>query len=269
MRKAGRVGVLLIALAAMAHVAGAGPELGLEGEIGIASAFVWRGLVLSDEPSLHPSASARLGGLSLNVWGHWGITDAAGDDDKRIDTTLDYTYETGRQSVSIGATGYTYYGNENHARSLKDTAEVFAGYGLDLPLLPLLTVHYDFVEHDGFYGSLALSESVRLRIRDLVLDIGVAVGAGDEDYIRSLFQLPPEPPEENDAEAEMPTIPEGPSVVDFVVSVAAPVRVGDLVEIEPGVKYMTVLDREIRDFLDASDRDVSELSCSVTLRAVF
>ena len=151
-------------------------------QVDLLSRYVWRGALLVDDPVLEPTVTVAYGGLSLEVWGNWDLTDANGSSGEltEIDITLDYThaFEGGGLpwSVSLGGVWYT-----SPSGWFEDTAEVYAGVAADVFLQPTLTVYlgaYGVYEGDGVFASLDLAHGVPLGCGSLDLGAGIAWGNG-------------------------------------------------------------------------------------------
>jgi hypothetical protein len=236
-------------------VASRAPAVDLGGEVDatVAGAYVWRGRVVNAEAVFQPSLTLRAGDLSANAWGTWNLTDVEDDaDDSRVDLTLDYCLTHGRQIYSAGAVAYLYLDSGDDAPA--DTYEAFIGYALDVPLLPAATLYYDFGEADGLYASLGLAHSLELSDR-VALDMALNAGGADEDYIRAVFG--------GDSELE------GSALVDFTARVELAVQAGKRLEVAPGVRFMTLMDAEIRDAQRAAGEDTNRFLATLRMAYVF
>jgi len=250
--------LLVVALSACCSSAYAElPKLGFEAEVDVVSAYVWRGLVINDEACIQPSLTVTTGDLSLNLWATWDLTDVEGSSEHtRVDGTLDYTTALGRHIVSAGLIGYLY--RDDPGGGSADTAELFAGYALDVVLLPSLSLYYD-IEKEGVYVSVAAAHSFELIDDRMALDLNLSLGVGDEHY-------------NNDAVgvfvADGGVVDYSPSesaLVDFTARVTLPIYVGERWLVTPGLKYATLLDSDIRDAIKEAGKEDDQFV--FTLRA--
>lgn len=227
-------------------------EVQLDGEVelGVASAFVWRGEVINDEPVIQPSVTLRAVGLMLNIWGTWDLTDVPDDSNHdRVDATLDYTHIWGRNLLSVGSIAYIYHDEPDSAN--RDTYEAYLGYTLDVPTLPSLAVYYDFGEIDGVYATFSLAHSFEFVEKQLALDLGMSVGAGNEDYTTAVYTLAA-----NEGTGFEGFVPEDASLVDLQATVHLPVGIGESFTVMPGFKYTRLIDPNIRNAVRAAgDKD--------------
>ena len=237
-------------------------EVDVETELKVTSGYAWRGTVLNDEPCFQPSFTVRAADLSFSAWGTWDMTDVSGSSDRaRIDTTFDFSHQVAGQVFSLGLVAYLYH--DDPEAGVADTVEVYLGYALDVPLLPALTVYYDFEKIEGAYASFALGHSFELA-KWLALDVGVAIGAADKEYTNARFSFPA------DEDAGVPAyVPDKSPLIDFSAVISAPLMFGDNFAIIPGVKYMTLLDSDIIDAVEAAGGDESLVSGSLALAFYF
>lgn len=252
-------------------------EVEAEADIRVATAHLWRGQVINDEACFQPSVTVFAGELMFNVWGTWDITDVTNRTaHTRVDVSLDYSYHVGRQLFNPGMIAYLY--QDAPGRESKDTFEAFLGYALDVPLLPALTVYYDFGEIEGFYATASLAHSFELRKDQIDLDLSVCVGAGDEAYNQAVFGngnggdsgAPESGPAAADIEA---------SVVDFTATAYLPITVPlseatreagvERLAVVPGVKYMSLIDSNLREAVKSAGGKESEVAGSLALMIRF
>jgi len=195
------------------------PNIDVEVDAGITSAFVWRGRVISDEPCLQPSIEVKLHDVSFNVWGTWDMSDIADFSQYiRTDASVNCTYPQGRHVWTYGLTTYSY--DDEPGGQPGDTAEVFLCHAMDIVGLPSLTIYRDFGEIDGFYASLALAHSIELEGSGLALDFGVCISGADEDYSNIIFSFPA-----NQGQGTEEFVPDKASLIDLKATVALPLPV--------------------------------------------
>lgn len=163
-------------------------DVSVNADVGLYSAYVWRGQVLNDNMVVQPSVTVAKGPLSLNVWGNWNATDNASQDTGEIDYTLAYTLPesifTDAVTVDVGAIFYTFPGNGNEAES---TEEIFATSTFNNILLtPVVSVYYDVDQANGWYGNLAVSQGVEISDA-MSAEVGGSIGYGTKNYNQYYF----------------------------------------------------------------------------------
>lgn len=238
----------------------AGAELEYEAEVGVVSAYAWRGLVINDEPCIQPSLALASGGMSASLWATHDLTDVPGSSrHTRIDGSVHYEAACGPHVLSSGLTAYV-YPDVSDGR-MDNTVEWSLGYALDMYLLPSFTAYYDF-EKDGIYCALSVAHSREWADGRVAADVNLSLGAGDENYnSESLDDL---------VGARASTYdPEDPELVDLTVSLELPLKAGDLWEITPGVTYSSLVGSELRDAVKEAGRDASEVVFSLSAGAAF
>lgn len=202
--------------------------------------YVWRGLVINDDPVFQPSVTAtkaagQAGFISLNIWGNYDFTDVYGTKNKfsEIDLTASYAFSSGPIEFETGIIHYAFPNTGNRA-----TTEVYIITGYELKTLPLtfsLGIHYDFDEIDGFYLSGKIASLIPL-IHRLSLDIALSGGYGDTRYNRGYFNV------------------SDPSFTDVLLSASLTYEVTDSVSLAARGQYMSLLDRTLKDAVAQSER---------------
>jgi uncharacterized protein (TIGR02001 family) len=161
-------------------------DVSVNADIGLYSAYVWRGQVLNDNMVVQPSVTIAKGPFSLNVWGNWNATDNAAQDTGEIDYTAAYTlpFSTDDITMDVGMIFYTFPGNGNSAPSTEE-AFIQATFN-NIILTPVASLYYDFDEADGFYGNLAVSQGVEISDA-MTAEIGGSIGYGTKNYNQYYF----------------------------------------------------------------------------------
>lgn len=161
-------------------------DVSISADVGLFSAYVWRGQVLNDRAVVQPSVTAAKGPFSLNVWGNLNLV----GDDQQDTTELDYTaaytlpLNTDDVTVDVGMIFYTFPGDGNTA---EETEELFVTATLNNILLtPVASLYYDFDEAEGFYGNLAISQGVEISDA-MSAEIGGSIGYGSQNYNKYYF----------------------------------------------------------------------------------
>lgn len=237
-------GLIAGVLAAMPLVATAeeAESVSASVDVPVLSACVWRGQVLNDEAVAQPTFTISKGGLTLNWWGNFNLTDNATGDEAEFsehDITVSYatTCPLTGAGVTLGVVNYDFPNvsladAEGNVSLVNDTVEAFliVSFG-DVVLAPTLSVYYDIKEAEGFYGSLGISHSLELG-DGLALGLGASIGGASEDWGAFYY-----------GEAE--------GLTDASVSASLPIALSDSVTLTPGVAY-TVLLEDAEDAVDST-----------------
>lgn len=205
-----RANVLSAALLGAAVTLGAVParaqtEVGVD--LGLYSAYVWRGLSLTNKPVAQPAvwAAIPVGNASLTL-GLWSTIDLGQYDDPNDDISesggtsgfnlaeydpyAEVSFTTGKATLTGGGTAYIYPNSDGFTKDL-NTVELYGKASLDYPLSPEVAVYYDVDKVDGAYFegslgySLAASEKVSI---DLGATAGLSAGQGSDPDAAGLPQ---------------------------------------------------------------------------------
>ena len=225
-------------------------EVNVSVEPKVSSAFVWRGEILNDEWCFQPTLGLQGSNFSLRAFGNWNLTSVTNSPkNTRVDTTLQYMTTTDSQILKAGLVAYIY--RDSPSQGPDDTFEVYVRDTVDVLLLPSLAVYYDFSDIQGFYATFSLAHGFTLVEDTLSLDVRTTLGAGDKKYNEAVFGQPEEDPSA-DIEA---TDVDRTALVDLTVEVSLPLQPRDGLTITPAVKYMSLMDSNIRDAADRTDQD--------------
>jgi len=202
------------------------------------SKYVWRGILLTDDPVLQPSITFAFKGFSLDIWANMDLTDVNGNNDEinEVDYTLDYSGEAGPIGYSVGVIYYDFPNTD-----FASTTEVYTGIGLkDVPLTPTLTVYRDVDEVDGFYVTLDVSHSFENVVTfsetaAMAVDLGAQVSWGDSDYNSGYLGVDDD------------------GFNTLTLTAGLPFAIGDHLTITLAVNYTCLVDGDIRD--TTSDED--------------
>lgn len=202
--------------------------------------YVWRGLVLNDNPVLQPSFTASqkiasVGSFSLNFWGNYDLTDINGTKNRlsEIDYTASYDFPNGPFGLEVGIIHYTFPATDDAATT---EAYIRAAYALEIiPLTFSLAVFYDFDEIKGFYFLGKIESSIKL-IPKLNLDFSFSAGYGDYDYVWRYF---------GSAESLF---------LDGVVSAVWIYKLSERISLSAGGQYMFLFNDPRGQFLSGSSR---------------
>ena len=191
MKRVKVLGATLLAagLALAPDSAAAQAEVGAQ--LDLFSAYVWRGLSLTNKPVAEPSVylSFPAGNASVTVGG-WANIDLGQYDDPdddisesggesafnfaEFDPYAEVSFPTGKATLTGGITGY-FYPNDLGLTSDANTWEVYGKVGFDVPLAPEIAIYYDFDAIKGAYIQGSVGHTVPLN-ETLGLELGGAVG---------------------------------------------------------------------------------------------
>lgn len=165
-------------------------EAAKETEIDIYSDFVshyvWRGMLLTDDPVWQPGATLSMYDFSFDIWTNVDLTDinrpAYDYHLSEVDYTLSYEMAvTDDLTIEAGGIYYTFPGTGADA-----TTELYISAAYDILTQPTLTIYRDIDEIDGWYANFGIGHTFKLQ-EDLGLSLGASLGWGDEDYNTGYF----------------------------------------------------------------------------------
>ncbi len=216
-------------MAALAAALAPAPARALDAklDLGVQSAYIWRGMVLNDRPVFQPSLTLSEGGLAGSIWANFNLTSDHGyqHEASEIDYWLAYTFSGTEVDWTFTYYDYTF----PHTASLS-TQEVWANATLkNLPFSPSLSAIRDVNAVEGWYLLLTGSQSLGLlktRGSDGLL-LTLNVGHGTKEYCRGYF---PELEHEG--------------VTDYGIRLDWPVRVGPGT-LKVGAQYTDFTDKDV------------------------
>jgi len=222
------VAVCACACAAFAEDEAEAPRLSFSVDAAYNSKYVWRGILLTDDPVFQPSVTAGYGGLSLNVWGNMDLSDINDQENKfsEVDCTLGYARAIDRLVLEAGAIYYAFPNTK-----FDSTSEVYVGAGLDVLLQPGIRAYFDTDESEGAYFSAAIGHTFALDER-LELGLSAAIGYGNEKN-NSFYHGVDEA-----------------AFTDASCSVSLPISFSESFSVTPSITLTTLLDDKIRDELE-------------------
>ncbi len=163
------------ALFIMAPMASAQVTVGAD--IGVFSAYTWRGLTLSSKPVIQPdlylSIPLGAGAITVGGWGNIelgkydGTNDisegggAAGPDLTEFDWWAEYATSIRKATVTLGVTGYV-YPNDFGITSDANTIELYGRVGLATVLSPRISAYYDVDKIKGLYLEGSISHPIAI-----------------------------------------------------------------------------------------------------------
>lgn len=148
-------------------------------DLGLYSAYVWRGITYTDGAVLQPAiTTSHDSGFSLNVWGNLDLDDAndLSGEFQEVDITLAYAFGGDTLTAEIGLIEYLYPSEVGPS-----STEVYLAVGLDTAVSPTVTLYYDFDQVDDYYGSLGLEWAPELA-GAWSATVAALVGFAGEDF---------------------------------------------------------------------------------------
>jgi uncharacterized protein (TIGR02001 family) len=169
-------------IAALVLAAPASAEVTATYALDFASAYVWRGITVTDGTVFQPSITiAHDSGFALNFWGNLDITD---DNDLEgefieVDLTPSYTFPTDSDfTVTVGLIEYIF---PNSGGFDDATTEAWASLGWAGKITPVLAVYYDFDAVDDIYANLGLTYQDEIAT-DTIWKLALQAGYAGEDF---------------------------------------------------------------------------------------
>lgn len=163
------------------------PAIDLTAEVSLQSNYIWRGLKSSDGPVFQPSFTIARDDLSFSIWANMPLRgdNSEAFDFNRIDLTAAYERPSEWFNLSLGVNVLTFPHLEQ-----SNTAELFAGVGLNVPLHPSVFVYQDVVETHGTYLDLGVSQSIPIYVLSPFKGIHFwgNLGIGSEDFKEAYFR---------------------------------------------------------------------------------
>ena len=252
--------LLAVGLGLAPGTAAAQAEVGAQ--LDLFSAYVWRGLSLTNKPVAQPSAylSFPAGKASVTVGG-WATVDIGDYDDPdddiseggggsfnltEFDPYAEVSFPAGKATLTGGITGYIYPNDltdesNGGLDSEANTWEIYGKVGFEeVPLAPEIAVYYDIDKIKGAYIQGSVGHAVPLN-ETLSLELGGAVGFSAGQGI----------PDDPDADESFNFADDGLTHVDF--SAGLPLTAGVL-SITP-VVHLQISSDEATKFNSPSNAD--------------
>lgn len=204
------------------------------------SKYVWRGVLLTDDPVSQTALTIAKDGLSLNIWNNMDLRDVNGNDKEvnELDYTLNYSFGVGSLSVSSGMIQYTFPNTD-----FDSTTEVYVGLSSEVIGDTSVTVFQDIGAAEGTYVSLG--NGVSIPVGDLSsVDISGSLAWGSSKHNNFYFG------EDNGA------------VTDFLIGVSVPFSIGNYFSAAPSVSYSSIVSHKLRNVSDEKDNLFLGLSAS-------
>lgn len=156
--------------------------LEVSADTAISSKYIWRGFTLDDDPVIQPGIYISAYGFTASVWGSFELRSNDALSSSEVDYALDYTYDFGKFSLSIGNTYYDFPAADAFSN------ELYLGVGLNTFLSPKIVFYHDYGREedgggDGEYLVLNLSHSLPMGSKGVTLDLGGHVAYNHQIFI--------------------------------------------------------------------------------------
>ncbi len=253
---------LLLILSALMLLVYADPSAALgpidaSASAGLFSKYVWRGMIVTDDPVLQPDLSVSVMGFGADIWGNMDLTDyhrtsedpdGLGGQFYEMDYSL--SYGVSLPLLKLGA-GLIYYDFPNTHDSA--TTELYISAAADVLFSPSVAMYYDVDEIDGGYLQLAAGYAVEMS-PGTDLDLAASLGYGSADYVQGYFAgLVPD--------KALTSLDAGPT--DLQLTAEIPYHLLPMVTVTPSVTYSTLLG-DASDAADAGNADTDAFFLGLT-----
>ena len=237
--RAGRIPWILAAAIALGVAAGASAEEterpSVSADVAVISKYVWRGLILTDDPVLQPSLTVGYKGLGLNIWANTDLTDVNGTPGEinELDYTLDYSFSVKKVNLGVGVIQYTF----PHT-GFEPTTELFGTAALDVLLSPTVKIYWDVDEVGGVYGTVGIGHSFALgeaRGISPVLDLSASLGYATSGWNEGYYGV------------------NSSGFVDLLLTAGLPIPIDGHLSITPYVSYSKVIDSDLKNAVADDD----------------
>ncbi len=161
----------------------------------VTSAYVWRGMVFTDEPAWQPEATigfdAKEYGRLMTIF--WANFDATGRADhsrfaglNEIDYTVQYEVDLGDFTLGAGHIWYTFpYEDEGEWGETTRETFISVDYNNDI-VVPFAQLYYDYSVYECLYSLVGLRKEVSLTDA-FVAGAEVTLGGGNRRYTSAYF----------------------------------------------------------------------------------
>ncbi len=221
-------------------------ELGAD----VFSHYVWRGIVVNEDPVVQPSLTISKemagGTVAFNVWGSFDLTDFSENNGssfrlQEIDYTLSYAKSlTEWIDFEAGVIYYRFPGT-----SFDSTWEGYASFSFPATcfVTPSITAYYDFDEADGWYVKAALDREFAIT-EAVTLGLSTSLGYADADYNAYYFGV------------------DESAFTDLNFGAALSYQVTESFSVGISAGYMVLIDSDIRDSMDNDEKFYTGVSAS-------
>ena len=167
-------------------------------DLAVLTGYLWRGMLINDEPVFQPSLTLDYRGFSLNVWANYDFNDSdEAPAFTEVDYSASYSFEFGRFAASLGYSLYDYPNSYEEvededgtlSRHAVDSTHQVFGYieipGLDV--VPSVTVEYGFGREETLYASFGLLREQPIA-ETLTAEVSAGLGWGSRAYHRDQLE---------------------------------------------------------------------------------
>jgi hypothetical protein len=170
----------------------------IKAHLDVLSAYVWRGIVVNDEPVWQPSIRAGLdfgefGKFFGDIWANFNATKRTGKTSTvgldQINYTIGYVNDVEGIQFGVGHIFYTFpyfYSGGDYGHSMN---EIYATLAYDNPIVvPFIEGYWEYYQFNGFYALGGLKKKVQF-FEDIPWFVGaqVSLGAASRPYMRYHF----------------------------------------------------------------------------------
>ncbi len=141
-------------------------------DVTFTTAYVWRGFVLGDDPSLQPSVWATIGPVTVSSWSNATVPTDGSAVYSEHDLSVDYAAEVRGLTLSFGWTHYAFV-RETEGRYSNDVHLSIGGGGY---LNPTVAVSQDVHQGSGTYVAAAVSHEYPLGWHAVRIEPTVSLG---------------------------------------------------------------------------------------------
>jgi len=219
-----------LTIAAMLGAFAFAEEVTTDLEFGWFSRYADRGVITVDDPVIQGAIGLEYGNWYVNLWGNLDLTEENGE--KYKFTELDYTieYRSGIDGLGEYSLGAIFYDFEN----APCTTELTAGFTLDAPLSPSISLFYDIEEVDGLYLAGSVSQNLALG-GELSLECEALVGWATGNYNQDSLGTDG-----------------GSSLQDVTLRASLPIGIGDWT-VSPMVSWSAICASNLRELAGRDD----------------
>jgi hypothetical protein len=191
MQRANVVGTALFTAGALVGAVPAHAQTELSADLGLYSAYVWRGLSLTNKPVAQPAVYLTFpaGNASITLGG-WASIDLGKYDDPADDFSesggtsafnfaefnpiVEVSFPVGKATLTGGGVAYI-YPNDAGLTDEANTVEIYGKAEFDAPLSPAISAYYDVDKIKGLYVEGGVSHSLPIGATT-TLDLGALAG---------------------------------------------------------------------------------------------
>ena len=213
------------------------------------SSYIWRGMVLIEEPVWQPNASLALnlddyGSVFTTFFANFNAMTRAHHNQcggiDELDYAIGYEVDVGFLTLGIAHTWYTFPSitdspYEGSTREINLSAEIDNAY-----VVPFVEVNVDYARVDGVYALAGLRKEIQI-VDQLTMGAEVVLGGGSNPYTEYYF--------DNKSKS---------GLVDGNIAIFSKFDITDTVYIGARIAYMAMLDSGIRGVYPTYDNSAKD-----------